>query len=230
MQARRPRPPSGRGPDRLVVTWNKELIKILGIPGEQPAAVHPTRSFALLQAAEYDAVNSITHRDRPYLFTVRAARDARPDAAADQAAHDVLAALYPDMRGELGAVLRTELAKIPGRRGRSDGTEVGAAVARHLLELRAHDGSAATPPPFTGGNRPGDYRPTPPTSPPRCSPADTAMVPSTMVASACSPRSPSPANGVPGLGGQRPGRLVGAGVTGAPAHEEQRLGQDELVP
>jgi membrane-associated phospholipid phosphatase len=153
------------GSGQLVVTWNKELIKILGIPGEQPATVHPTRSFALLQAAEYDAVNSITHGDRPYLFTVRAPRDARPDAAADQAAHDVLAALYPSMRGELGAVLRTELAKIPGHHGRSDGSEVGAAVARHLLQLRAHDGSAATPPPFMSGNLPGDYRPTPPDFP-----------------------------------------------------------------
>jgi membrane-associated phospholipid phosphatase len=152
------------GSGRLVATWNNELIKILGIPGEQPAAVHPTRSFALLQAAEYDAVNSITHRDRPYLFSARAPHDARPDAAADQAAHDVLAALYPSMRGELGTVLRTELAKIPGR-GRHDGTEVGATVARHLLRLRARDGSAVTPPPFVSGNLPGDYRPTPPDFP-----------------------------------------------------------------
>jgi membrane-associated phospholipid phosphatase len=152
------------GSGRLVVTWNNELIKILGIPGEQPAAVHPTRSFALLQAAEYDAVNSITHRDHTYLSSVRAARDARPDAAADQAAHDVLTALYPNMRGELGSVLHAELARVPGH-GRHDGTEVGAAVARHLLQVRDRDGSAATPPPFTGGNLPGDYRPTPPDFP-----------------------------------------------------------------
>jgi membrane-associated phospholipid phosphatase len=153
------------GSGRLVVTWNDELIKILGIPGEQAATVHPTRSFALLQAAEYDAVNSITHGDRPYLFTVRAPRDARPDAAADQAAHDVLAALYPSMRGELGRTLHAELAKVPRGRGQHDGTRVGATVARHLLQLRAHDGSAATPPPFVAGNLPGDYRPTPPAFP-----------------------------------------------------------------
>jgi membrane-associated phospholipid phosphatase len=152
------------GSGRLVVTWNNELIKILGIPGEQPAAIHPTRSFALLQAAEYDAVNSITHHDRSYQFSVRAPRDARPDAAADQAAHDVLTALYPNMRGELGTVLHAELAKISGH-GRPDGTGVGAAVARHLLRIRAHDGSAATPPPFVSGNLPGDYRPTPPDFP-----------------------------------------------------------------
>ena len=153
------------GSGHLVVTWNKELISILGVPGAQPATVHPTRSFALLQAAEYDAVNSITRHDRPYLFSVRAPRDARPDAAADQAAHDVLAALYPSMRGQLGTVLHAELAKIPGGRGRHDGTQVGATVARHLLRLRAHDGSAATPPPIASGNLPGQYRPTPPDFP-----------------------------------------------------------------
>ncbi len=156
------------GSGRLVVTWNNELIKILGIPGEQPAAIHPTRSFALLQAAEYDAVNSVTHRDRPYLFTVRAARDARPDAAADQAAHDVLAALYPDMRGELGTVLRTELAKIGGRP--ADGTEVGAAVARHLL-VRATTDPRPARRRSRAGTGPGTTGPRRPASPPRRSPA-----------------------------------------------------------
>src|SRR5579862_8919652 len=74
------------GSGQLVVDWNRELITIQGIPGAQPSTIHSTRSFAILQAAEYDAVVSITHRDRPYLFSVLAARDANPEAAADQAA------------------------------------------------------------------------------------------------------------------------------------------------
>jgi hypothetical protein len=64
-----------------VVDWNRALITILGAPGAQPSTVHPTRSFALLQAAEYDAVTSITHQAPPYLFSVPAPRGARPDAA-----------------------------------------------------------------------------------------------------------------------------------------------------
>src|SRR5690349_3347168 len=71
------------GSGQLVVDWNRELIAILGTPGAQPATVHPTRSFAILQAAESDAVTSITHRDPPYLFSVPAPGGARPDAAAD---------------------------------------------------------------------------------------------------------------------------------------------------
>jgi hypothetical protein len=86
------------GSGQSVVDWNHELITILGTPGAQPATVHPTRSFAILQAAEYDAVVSITHAAPPYLFSVPAPRGARPDAAADQAAHDVLAAFTPRRR------------------------------------------------------------------------------------------------------------------------------------
>jgi membrane-associated phospholipid phosphatase len=150
------------GSGQLVVNWNRELIAILGTPGAQPATVHPTRSFAILQAAEYDAVTSILRHDP---FSVPAPADARPDAAADQAAHDVLTALYPSMETGLDAMLSGELAVIPNGQGKDDGIRVGAAVARQLLQARAADGSAATPPPFVAGTQPGDYRSTPPNFP-----------------------------------------------------------------
>jgi len=127
--------------------------------------VHPTRSFALLQAAEYDAVTSITHAAPPYLFSVRAPRGARPDAAADQAAHDVLTALYPPLKSGLDQLLAGELAAIPDSQGKQQGIEVGDIVAERLVGIRSSDGSAATPPPFVAGNQPGDYRPTPPNFP-----------------------------------------------------------------
>lgn len=53
--------PFAPGTGQLVVDWNKALISILGTPGAQPATIHPTRSFAILQAAEHDAVASVTH-------------------------------------------------------------------------------------------------------------------------------------------------------------------------
>jgi len=111
----------------------------------------PTRSFAIPQAAEYDAVVSITHVDQPYLFTVPASRDARPDAAADQAAHDVLTSLYPAAKSSLDQLLATELSAIPNSQRKRDGIRVGATVAQLLIGLRAADGFAATPPPFTAG-------------------------------------------------------------------------------
>ena len=148
-----------------VVAWNRELITILGTPGAQPSTVHPTRSFALLQAAEYDAVTSITHAGPKYIFSVSAPRGARPDAAADQAAYDVLTALYPTLRSGPDQLLAGELAAIPDSRGKQQGIRVGEAAAKRLIAIRSSDGSAATPPPFVAGNQPGDYRPTPPNFP-----------------------------------------------------------------
>jgi hypothetical protein len=150
------------GSGRLVIDWNRELISILGTPNAQPTTVHPTRSFAMLQAAEYDAVVSITKAAPPYGSAVPAPDGARPDAAADQAAHDVLVALYPGMRADLDTMLNGQLAGVPDGKPEQDGVGVGAAAARQIVALRASDGSSAPPAPFTAGTAPGDYRPTPP--------------------------------------------------------------------
>src|ERR1700688_264025 len=60
------------GSDAIVIAWNKELLHIVQTPGAQPATVHPTRSYALLHAAIYDAVISITRNGSPYLISVDA--------------------------------------------------------------------------------------------------------------------------------------------------------------
>src|SRR6266704_132391 len=153
------------GSGAIVIAWNKELLHIVKTPGAQPATVHPTRSFAILHAAIYDAVVSIT-RDAPaYVFSVNAPRSARPDAAAATAGHDTLVALYPTMKATLDQQLASELATIPNRAGKQQGIQVGQAVAARLIAIRANDGSAATPQPFVPGNQPGNYRPTPPKFP-----------------------------------------------------------------
>jgi hypothetical protein len=146
----------------IVIAWNKELLHIIQTPGAQPATVHPTRSYAILHAAIYDAVVSIT-RDAPaYVFSVNAPSGARPDAAAAQAGHDTLVALYPKWKAALDQQLATELAAIPNGAGKQQGIQVGQTVAARLIATRANDGSAATPQPFVPGNQPGNYRLTPP--------------------------------------------------------------------
>src|SRR5579859_4176668 len=85
----------------IVIAWNKELLHIVQTPGAQPATVHPTRSFAILHAAIYVAVVSITKDAPAYLFSVSAPKGARADAAAAQAGHDTLLALYPKLKAAL---------------------------------------------------------------------------------------------------------------------------------
>lgn len=146
----------------IVIAWNKELLHIVQTPGAQPATVHPTRSFAILHAAIYDSVVSITRDAPPYLFSVSAPRSARADAAAAIAGHDTLTALYPKMKAALDQQLANELTTIPDGTGKQQGIQVGHAVAARLIAMRANDGSAGTPPPFVPGNQPGNYQPTPP--------------------------------------------------------------------
>src|SRR2546421_2578858 len=151
-----------RASGAIVIAWNKELLHIVQTPGAQPATIHPTRSYAILHAAIYDAVVSIT-RDAPaYLFSVPASSTARADAAAAQAGHDTLVALYPKWKAALDQQLASELAAIPNGAGKQQGIQVGQTVAARLIGMRANDGSAATPSPFVPGNQPGNYQLTPP--------------------------------------------------------------------
>jgi hypothetical protein len=150
------------GSGQLVVDWTNELLQIEKTPGLQPTTVHPTRSLAITDAAIEDAVVSTTHEGRAYLFTVTSPRSARPDAAAAQAAHDTLVALYPSAKPQVDQLLNSELAAIPVGPSTDEGARVGRTVAEILLALRANDGSAVTSPPFVAGTQPGNYLPTPP--------------------------------------------------------------------
>jgi hypothetical protein len=159
-------PPVGGSSGAIVIAWNQQLLQVVLTPGAQPATLHPTRSFAILHAAIYDSVVSITRDDPAYLFSVRASRGARVDAAAAEAGHDSLVALYPNLSPKLKTaadqLLADELAAIPDGAAKQRGITVGQDVAAKLLADRANDGSATTPPPFVAGNKPGDFRPVPP--------------------------------------------------------------------
>jgi hypothetical protein len=148
-----------------VISWNQELLKIVQTQGAQPATVHPTRSYAMLHAAIDDAIVSVTHDASPLLVSVNAPRGARPDAAAIEAGRATLTALYPGFKGELAQLADGQLAMIPNGTDKQHGIQVGDAVAAKILQLRANDGSAVTPPPFVPGNQPGNYRSTPPNFP-----------------------------------------------------------------
>jgi hypothetical protein len=85
-----------------VIQWNQNLLAIVRTPGAQPATIHPTRSFAILHAAIYDAVNAIDQTHEPYAITVsNVSRGASQPAAADAAAHDVLVAPSPGFTSTL---------------------------------------------------------------------------------------------------------------------------------
>jgi hypothetical protein len=152
-------------PGQPVIDWNQVLLSIVNTPGAQPANVQPTRNFAIVHAAIYDAVDAIDRTHEPYLISVRAPRSASETAAADAAAHTALLGLYPAQQSTLDAAYAAELAKVADGPAEAQGIRVGEQVATDLLAIRANDGSNVTPPPFVAGASPGDYRPTPPNFP-----------------------------------------------------------------
>jgi PAP2 superfamily len=150
---------------QAVIDWNQVLLSIVNTPGAQPATIQPTRNFAILHAAIYDAVNAIDRTHEPYLISVRVPRSASETAAADAAAHTALVGLYPTRQASLDSDYATELGKVANGPAKDEGIRLGEQVASDLLAIRANDGSNLTPPPFIAGTAPGDYRPTPPNFP-----------------------------------------------------------------
>jgi hypothetical protein len=149
-----------------VIDWNKALLIIVRTKGAQSPTMHPTRSFAMLHAAIFDAVNSIDKtRDSLLVELTRVPRTASQEAAADAAAHEVLAALYPNFQAMLDSQLDQSLAQLPEGANKQQGIRVGLAVADAVLALRRDDGSDAAPVPYVFGSGPGNYQSTPPNFP-----------------------------------------------------------------
>src|SRR6202007_116668 len=90
-----------------VIQWNRTLLVIVRTHGAQPATIHPTRSFALMHAAIYDAVNAIDGTHEPYLVRLTGvSRFASQAPAAAAAAHEVLVQLYPAFQTMLDTQLQ----------------------------------------------------------------------------------------------------------------------------
>jgi hypothetical protein len=150
-------------PVNPVIQWNRNLLSIVRTPGAQSPTVHSTRSFAIMHAAIYDAVNAIDKTHQPYLIRLTGVpRSASQDAAAVTAAHQVLVALYPAFKTALDLELQQSLAQIPDGQDKVEGIRIGQTVADSVLAVRGNDGSNANPIPYIFGTAPGDYQSTPP--------------------------------------------------------------------
>src|SRR5437588_12167902 len=142
----------------VVLEWNQRVLDAIRQASANPLVA--SRALAITQAAVYDAVNAIDRSSAPYFAHVHASRGASPEAAAAQAAHDTLSALFPSQAGTFDAALAADLVGIPPGRA-LQGSEVGHAVAGQILTWRSTDGSTAVVP-YTPGTNPGDWQPTPP--------------------------------------------------------------------
>ena len=132
----------------VVLDWNAIAINTAVANGANPFA--QARYAAIVQLAVFEAVNSVTHKYKPYLGTITAQSDASPDAAAVEAAYQVLAYYFPaSVAGTLYPAYTISIGAIPDGQAKTDGIAVGDAAAAAMIALRTGDGSSpmlTTPP------------------------------------------------------------------------------------
>jgi hypothetical protein len=153
-----------------VLEWNAIALdalkndSYLGANAKQAGPDRASRALAIVQAAVFDAVNSIDRSYDPYLIQVNAPRDASIGAATAQAAHDTLANLFPDYKpvldGRLAADLAADLSGASSIVSEVEGVVVGHVVAAAILAARSNDG-ADVPMNYTFGSGPGAWQPDP---------------------------------------------------------------------
>ena len=141
----------------VILQWNRVLGQTIQIPNAHPPTILPLRSFAMMHLAMFDAVNSIDGSYTPYLTDVPGTKNASIDAAAAQAARDVLVGLYPNQQAIFDAELANSLVGIPANRARQ-GITVGRRVAAQMLANRAGDGWSAPWTPYLLPPTPGNWQ------------------------------------------------------------------------
>ena len=137
----------------VVIDWNVAMTDYVTprSPGLDPLV--ETRVYAMAHMAMLEATKEAQRQHHGV---------ASPEAAAAQAAHDVLVHEFADGAAAFDALLAVELAAIADGPAKTHGVAIGIEEAAEMLVARAKDGSATPTGPYTPGPNPGDYQPTPP--------------------------------------------------------------------
>ena len=128
----------------VVSDWNTIAVNTAVVNNQNPFA--QARYAAIVQIAVFEAVNSITGEYKPYLGTITAPPGSSADAAAIEAAYQVLSTYFPASQATLDDDRSNSLASIPDGEAKSNGIATGDAAALAMIALRANDGSS--PPQF----------------------------------------------------------------------------------
>jgi hypothetical protein len=145
----------------VVTDWNTIASTTIVANGGK-ASVASGVWFAYTFIAVYDAVNAIHRTHQPFYYAGIAPAGTSDEAAAAAAAHRVLVNYFPAQQSDLDAALTKSLNGIVApAQAKADGVAMGEAAAVALISERANDGLEASVP-YTPGNGPGVWQPTPP--------------------------------------------------------------------
>lgn len=142
-----------------VTGWNATLLEAVRTDSTAPPLA--SRNMAMVHAAIYDSVNSISKKYSPYRVNIDAPAGASEEAATAAAAHRVLVSVYPAQAVKFNEAYTSSLAKIPDGKSKDDGIALGQQVADQIITWRSTDGASKVVQ-YTPKTDPGSWVPTPP--------------------------------------------------------------------
>jgi hypothetical protein len=144
----------------VVSDWNTIAVDTAVANKANPFA--QARYAAIVQLAVFEAVNAVTGEYQPYTGLVAPARGASANAAAIQAAYEVLSAYFPASQASLNAAYRSSMMSVTdGSNAKTAGMAAGHAAAQAMIALRANDGSSPAQFKVPSPLVPGEWQATP---------------------------------------------------------------------
>jgi hypothetical protein len=143
----------------VVTDWNQELLNSISATNMAPPIA--ARAMAMVHTAQYEAVNSVTRSGNAYRQFLPCPTGTNTTAAAAASAHHVMSSLFPTRTAVFDGLLNSQLASIPNSPSKTDGIVLGMQSGMAMQALRASDNSNLNMT-YSGGNTPGQWRPTGP--------------------------------------------------------------------
>lgn len=123
----------------VVTSWNQAMLD--AIAAENMAPPRAARAMAMMHTAQYEAVNSVAQTHTPFASYLPCPTGTSAEAAAVQAAHDVLSNLFPTRTTTFDVLRASHLAGIADGASKVDGLALGANAATFMLASRSNDNS-----------------------------------------------------------------------------------------
>jgi hypothetical protein len=130
--------------------------------GHQLGPCRAARAMAIIHIAMFEALNAVVGGYKSYLdHPPKAPPGTSADVAICKAVHDTLVALFPSHYPRLDVLSNDLMIQCPDGPGKTRGLEVGAAIAKTILAMRANDGSDHPEPiiglDYIANNIPGEW-------------------------------------------------------------------------
>ena len=123
----------------IVQDWNVTLNDAARTVTTKHNPGIPTRAMAMMNGSIYDAFQAINRTHKPFKVNTFAP-GASADAAASQAAYQVLSNIYPEYQSTLDSTLATRLGAVPNGAAKTAGINLGNHIAQHYIDAHQNDG------------------------------------------------------------------------------------------